>query len=76
MVCCLWEVPMAKRNLRIVKRTPIAVAICESCNMQFHSKQPVEDNAEIDLKIQFSKHKCTPLDASQNAAPDCARGYR
>ncbi len=59
---------MPERNLRIVKRTPIALAICESCNMQFHSKQPVEDNAEIDLKIQFSKHKCKPEDASQAAA--------
>jgi len=58
---------MPKRSLRIVKRTPIALAICESCNVQFHSKQPVEENAEIDLKIQFNKHKCTPLDASQNA---------
>jgi hypothetical protein len=69
MVCRLCEtVPMPKRTLRIVKRTPIAIAICESCNMQFHSKQPVEDNSEIDLEIQFNKHKCEREDASQAAA--------
>jgi hypothetical protein len=61
---------MPKRSLRIVKRTPIALGICEACNMEFHSKQPVEDNAEIDMKIQFNKHKCKRLDASQNAVPD------
>jgi len=53
---------MPKRNLRIVKLTPIALAICETCNMQFHSKQPVEENAEIDMKIQFNKHKCKSVD--------------
>src|SRR5690349_9103441 len=40
---------MQKRKLRIVKRTPVALGICERCNAQFHSKQPVEDNAEIDM---------------------------
>jgi len=56
---------MPKRNLKIVKLTPIAIGVCEACNMQFHSKQPLEDNAEVDLNIQFNKHKCKPLDASQ-----------
>src|SRR5438874_13543423 len=64
---CGKLVPMPKRNLRIVKRTPIALAICEACNMHFHSKQPVEDNAEIDMKIQFTKHKCKPVESSQGA---------
>src|SRR5437870_1924934 len=64
---CGTLVPMPKRNLKIVKRTPIALAICEACNMHFHSKQPVEDNAEIDMKIQFTKHKCKPVDSSQGA---------
>jgi hypothetical protein len=59
---------MAKPNLRIVKRTPIAIGICEACNMQFHSKQPIEDNAETDMKIQFTEHKCKREDASQAAA--------
>jgi hypothetical protein len=60
---------MPKRNLKIVKLTPIAIGVCDACNMEFHSKQPLEDNAEIDLEIQFNKHTCKPLDASQNADP-------
>jgi hypothetical protein len=56
---------MPKRTLRIVKLTPIAIGVCEACSMQFHSKQPLEDNAEIELKIRFNKHKCKPRDAAQ-----------
>jgi len=40
---------MPKRNLRIVTRTPIAIGICESCNMQFKSHQPIEDHAEVEM---------------------------
>jgi hypothetical protein len=60
---------MPKRSLRIVKRTPIALGICEACNMEFHSKQPVEDNAEKDMKIQFNKHKCKRLDGEPERCP-------
>ena len=60
---------MPTRTLRIVKLTPIAIGICEACNMQFHSKQPLEDNAEIELKIQFNKHKCKSLKAAQKRLP-------
>jgi len=59
---------MAKRNLRIVKRTPIAIAVCESCNMQFNSHQPIEDDAEAKMRAAFDAHKCKRQDASQNAA--------
>jgi septal ring-binding cell division protein DamX len=56
---------MPTRNLKIVKLTPIAIGVCEAYNMQFHSNQPIEESAETDLNIQFNKHKCKPLDASQ-----------
>jgi len=59
---------MPKRNLRIVKRTPIAIAICESCDMQFNSHQPIEDDAEAEMRATFDAHKCQREDASQNAA--------
>ena len=49
---------MAKRNLRIVKRIPIALGTCESCNMQFKSHQPVEDDAEQEMRTAFDAHKC------------------
>ena len=58
---------MPKGNLRIVKLTPIAIGVCETCNMEFNSNQPLEENAEIDLNIQFNKHKCKRLDASQTS---------
>jgi len=60
--------PMPKRNLRIVKRTPIAIGICESCNMQFGSHQPIEDDAEAEMRAAFDAHKCKREHASQAAA--------
>jgi hypothetical protein len=60
---------MPKPTLRIVKLTPIAIGVCEACNMQFHSKQPLEDNAEIELKIRFNKHKCKLLDVAHAGVP-------
>jgi len=49
---------MAKRNLRIVKLTPIAIGICEFCNTQFKSHQSIEDDAEAELKTAFDSHTC------------------
>jgi len=64
-----WEtILMPKRNLRIVKRTPIALSTCESCNMQFQSRQPVEDDAEREMREAFQAHKCRREDGSQTAA--------
>jgi len=59
---------MPKRNLRIVKRTPIAIGICESCNMQFESHQPIEDDAEAEMRAAFDAHKCKREDINQAAA--------
>jgi hypothetical protein len=58
---------MPTRNLRIVKTTPKAIGICEYCNAQFTSSQPLEDDAEAEMRAQFDVHKCKPLDSSQNA---------
>jgi hypothetical protein len=58
---------MQKRKLRFVKRTPIALGICERCNSQFRSSKPTEDDAEADMQAQFDAHKCKPMDSSQNA---------
>jgi hypothetical protein len=49
---------MPKRDLRVVKRAPIALGICERCNLQFTSDQPAEDDAEAELWAQFDNHKC------------------
>jgi hypothetical protein len=59
---------MPKRAVRIVKRTPIALGVCEKCSSQFHSKQPIEDDAEHEIRAAFDQHICKPLDSSQKAA--------
>jgi hypothetical protein len=56
------------RNLRIVKLTPIAIGVCEFCNFQFHSNEPIEDSAEQEIQRQFVDHECRPLDDLQEHA--------
>jgi hypothetical protein len=55
---------MQKRKLRIVKRMPPAIGICERCNAQFKSDLPYSN---ADIQAQFEAHKCTLTDSSQNA---------
>jgi hypothetical protein len=52
---------MPKRKLRMVKRTPPFLGVCERCNCQFKS------NSETKIRPAFDAHKCTPQDGSQNA---------
>jgi len=71
---------MTRRNLRIVRRVNDApsIGICESCNAQFVVPSYLignKDEASANLHGQFDKHKCKPLDASQNAAPNRERSY-
>jgi len=58
---------MRKRKLRIVRRTPPAIGVCEHCNSQFWSSKSPLDEAKKDIEAQFGIHKCNPLDSSQNA---------
>jgi hypothetical protein len=59
---------MAKRKLRLVKRVPPIIGICEACNIQFKSIHIDPAAAEADIKAGFEAHKCKPEDASQAAA--------
>ena len=54
---------MPKRDLRVIKRAPIALGICERCNLQFSSNEPAEDDAEAEIWAQFDNHKCRSVDA-------------
>lgn len=45
-------------SLRIVKLTPIALSVCNSCKTEFTSHAPVEDDAEAEMKIAFDTHRC------------------
>ena len=51
-----------KPNLKIIKLTPIALGICESCNMKFESLETLEDDAEIEMKTAFDAHTCLRRD--------------
>jgi hypothetical protein len=52
---------MPKRKLKIIKLTPIAMSVCESCNMQFESRESVEDDAETEMKAEFHAHTCVTV---------------
>jgi len=55
---------MVKRNFRIIKLTPIALGICESCNIRFQSHESIEDDAELEMRAAFGSHTCQHEDAS------------
>ena len=57
---------MPIRKLRIVKKTPIVLGVCERCSSEFTSCLSGLD-AEAGIGAAFDAHKCKPLDSSQNA---------
>ncbi len=57
---------MASHRLRIVKRTPTVLGVCEKCNAEFDSLL-LGQEVDWEIQAQFDTHKCRPLDASQNA---------
>ena len=57
---------MPVRKLRIVKKTPSVLAVCERCSSEFSSDLPAEA-AAAEIVAAFNAHKCVPLDSSQNA---------
>ncbi len=44
--------------LRVVKLTPIAIAVCESCGKEVHSQEPLEDDALKAMHSLFDAHNC------------------
>jgi len=61
----IQSVIMAKRALRIVKRPPNPLAVCERCHCQFSSAKPGKEKADADIRAQFAAHKCRFTDSSQ-----------
>ena len=57
---------MPKRKLRIVKKTPSMLGVCERCSSEFGSRLSASA-AEAEIKAAFDAHECVPLDSSQNA---------
>jgi hypothetical protein len=58
---------MEKRNLRIVRETPL-LGVCEYCNAQFDSGLMPVEAAKADIQERFNVHKCERQDFAQNAA--------
>ena len=58
---------MAKRNLRIVRETPL-LGVCEYCNAQFESGLMPVEAAKADIQERFNVHKCEREDVNQAAA--------
>jgi hypothetical protein len=46
------------RKLRIVKLTPIAISVCESCGREFHSRLSLEDDAQKEMEDRYAAHLC------------------
>lgn len=51
---------MAPRKLRIVKRSPSLMGVCERCAAEF-------SGSDAEIRAAFDAHKCVRLDPSQNA---------
>ena len=60
---------MPERKLNIVKRTPIALAFCEACNMEFHSLRRVEEEAEEEMRGFFAEHICRAGGSNERNSP-------
>jgi hypothetical protein len=50
---------MPLRSFRLIKSTPIALAVCEGCKQQFTSRQPLEHHAEDEMRAAFDGHECS-----------------
>ena len=58
---------MAKRKLRVLKRVPPILGICEGCRAQFRSIFTRSIIAEAEIRARFAAHKCMEVDRG-NAA--------
>ena len=53
---------MAKRKLRLLKRVPPIIGICEACFVQFKSIFTRAIVAEAEIRRRFAAHKCMNAD--------------
>ena len=49
---------MAKRKLRLLKRVPPTIGVCEGCLAQFKSTFTRAIAAEAEIRVRFAAHKC------------------
>lgn len=55
---------MAGKKLRLLKRVPPILGVCEGCLAQFKSIFTQAVAAETEIRVRFAAHKCTSVDRS------------
>jgi len=58
---------MPEGKLKIIKRTPIALAFCERCHAEFQSHERIEDEAEREMRALFEGHRCQDTNRARSA---------
>jgi hypothetical protein len=58
---------VAKRKLRMLKRVPPILGVCEGCLSQFKSIFTRSVIAEAQIRARFAAHKCTDPDRDAGA---------
>lgn len=55
---------MTRKKLRILKRVPPIIGVCEGCLAQFKSVFTAPLAAEAEIRVRFAAHKCTHANRS------------
>jgi len=55
---------MARKKLRLLKRVPPMIGVCQGCLAQFKSIFTGPVAAEAEIRIRFAGHKCMEADRS------------
>jgi len=58
---------MAKKKLRVLKRVPPILGICEGCLSQFKSIFTGGIAAETEIRVRYAAHKCMAADRAHAA---------
>lgn len=60
---------MPRKRLRVLKRVPPIIGVCEGCLTQFKSIFTGPIAAEAEIRVRFAAHKCTHMsrDVPQDA---------
>ena len=60
---------MSRKRLRVLKRVPPIIGVCEGCLAQFKSIFTAPFAAESEIKVRFAAHKCTHSNRSVPKQP-------
>ena len=56
---------MTRKILRVLKRVPPIIGVCEGCLTQFRSVFTGPLAAEAEIRVRFAAHKCTPMNRNR-----------